>query len=93
MQTTQQDMPTLVNEPIVVGVVFAQGRIRPAWFIWRGRRYGQCQVTMQWHAREGATDFLYMSVTDGSGNSYELVLNQQRLSWRLAAVAGPDGAW
>jgi len=75
----------IIDEPIAVGAVFDRGRIRPAWFLWQGRRYDRCQVTLRWQTREGTAPILHLAVAAG-GATFELTLNQQTLAWRLAAV-------
>jgi hypothetical protein len=78
-------MATKIDEPITVGAVFRQGGVRPAWFIWRGRRYEVREVTMSWATAEGRERIRHVSVTDGA-SEFELALNQERLTWRLVAV-------
>ena len=78
-------MSTEVDEPIQVGAVFASGQVRPAWFLWRRRRFAIREITMRWQTQEGRTRLLHLGVTDGA-SVFELVLNQETLGWRLAAV-------
>jgi len=77
-------MAISVNEPIRVGAVFDHG-VTPVWFLWQGRRYHVKTVTMRWQTTEGRATLLHLSVTDHA-NLFELVLNQQTLSWAVAAV-------
>ena len=78
-------MATSLHEPIKIGVVFAQGVVRPAWFIWHGRRHDVQDVTLRWQTHEGTTPILHLNVTDGA-TSFELTCNQQTLAWQLVAV-------
>jgi len=79
-----------INERVSVGAVFEAGRVRPAWFLWRRRRYPVRGITQQWQARQGSATILHLGVTDGT-TLFQLALNQQTLTWSLAAVE-PDGA-
>ena len=83
-------MVTSINEPIRVGAVFERGQIKPAWFVWQGRRYEHCHVTMRWQTQLGTASILHLSLTDGL-NDFELTFNQHTLAWRLAAITGPGG--
>jgi hypothetical protein len=76
---------TRIDEPITVGAVFDHGQVRPAWFLWQGRRYDHCRVTMRWQTTEGASAILHLAVSDGS-TVFELTMNHRTLAWRLAAV-------
>ena len=78
-------MGTQVNEAVKVGVVFDRGAVRPAWFIWAGRRYAVREVTQRWQTKEGRSPILHLGVTDGA-NGFELAFNQETLSWSLAAI-------
>ena len=78
-------MATPIHEPITAGVLFDRARIRPAWFVWHGRRYAVREVTQCWRTTEGQAAILHLGVTDGA-TTFELTLNQQTLQWHLAAV-------
>lgn len=82
-------MGTHINEPIHIAVVFSHGAVKPAWFLWQGRRHDVREVTMRWQTRDGRDPILHLGVTDGA-NDFELTLNQQTLTWRVVSVAG-DG--
>jgi hypothetical protein len=84
-------MATAIREPIQIGVVFKAGVIRPAWFVWRNRKYTVREVTMRWQTAEGRASILHLGVTDGA-NVYELALNQETLSWWLYAVSASGEA-
>ena len=86
-------MGTSLNEPIKVGAIFHQGTVRPAWFLWHGRRYDVHEVTMTWHTSAGRARILHLGVTDGA-NGFELALNQETLIWRLmAAEPAESDSW
>ena len=78
-------MSTDIDEPLKTGVIFDRQLIRPAWFVWNGRRYAVRQVTQRWQTKEGQAPILHVGVTDGA-STFELTLNQHSLIWRLAAV-------
>lgn len=78
-------MTTLLNDPIIVGVIFHRGTIKPAWFIRRGRRYVLREVTMRWQTREGSAAILHLGVSDGA-TDFELAFNQQTLQWSLVST-------
>jgi len=78
-------MGARIREHVRTGVVFDQGRVSPAWFVWNGRRYRVREVTQRWSTKSGSETILHLGVTDGA-SVFELTLNQQTLVWRLAAV-------
>ena len=82
-------MSTEIHEPIKAGVVFDRSLVKPAWFIWNGRRREVREVTQRWQTTDGAATILHLGVTDGA-NVFELTFNQQTLAWHLASVEG-DG--
>ncbi|UCF29949.1 MAG: hypothetical protein JSV26_07595 [bacterium] len=76
-----------IQERVVVGAVFgAGGKMRPAWFIWRKRRYRISGITFSWSERRGSAILHHFTVTDGS-DLYELVLDGEALTWYLEKVA------
>ena len=84
-------MATVIDEPIKVGVVFEEAQARPAWFVWRSRRYVVREVTLCWRTQEGQATLLHLGATDGS-NLFELVFNLRTLGWRLHQVETDGGA-
>lgn len=74
-----------LNEPITVGAVFAPGSIRPAWFVWRGRRYKVDEVPYTWESREGLARLSHFSVVSGA-NVYAVCYNPVGASWELRGV-------
>ena len=78
-------MSASIDQPIKAGVVFNRGAIKPAWFIWSGRRYDVREVTQRWQTTEGRAMILHLGVTDGA-NLFELTFNQETLTWRLASI-------
>lgn len=83
-------MAVPIQELIITGVVFDRARLQPVWFIWNGRRIRVREVTQRWSTREGSAALLHLGVSDGA-TCFELVLNQQTLVWRLAAVESDPG--
>lgn len=75
-----------LSEKVIVGAVFGSGsRIRPAWFIWKGRRYKVKETTYSWTEKRGTAQLLHFAVTDGA-DLYELVLDNTSFSWKLEKV-------
>jgi len=79
-------MYEVIEEPIQVGVIFKGNKIRPRWFIWKGRKYPIREITFNWQDRKGEETLLYFSVSDGT-NIYEICFNQKRLNWFLSKVS------
>ena len=76
-------MPTRIDEKVVVGAVFGDGRaLRPAWFKWGARRIDVRELTYAWTRREGRALLRHFTVTDGS-TLYELLYNAETSEWRL----------
>ena len=82
-------MVTELDEPIQVEVFFAGGKVKPLWFLWRGRKIAVKETTFIWKHTEGASTFAHFSVTDGV-DTYELVLDSKCFSWKLHKV---ETAW
>lgn len=74
-----------LNEKITVGAVFAPGRIRPAWFIWRGRKYKVDEVAYDWESKEGLARLNHFSVVSGA-NVYAIAYNPAGQSWEIRGV-------
>jgi len=72
-----------INEPINVGAVFSGGRIRPIWFVWKGRQVRIHTIAFTWRTRAGSAGILHFSVSDGQG-LYEICYNAESFNWRLA---------
>ena len=83
-------MTTSIGEIIQVGAIFgSKTKLRPVWFIWRGREYHVQKVTYCWNEREGKALIRHFSVTDGA-NLYDLSYHAAEMNWYLAQVE--DGA-
>jgi len=74
-----------LNENITVGAVFSHGEVRPAWFLWRGRKYAVGEVTYTWESREGEARLRHFSVSSGA-NIYTLTYNGLACSWDMKGV-------
>lgn len=75
-----------INEHVKVGVVFGNGRkIKPKWFMWKGRLHKIQSVTYTWTSRQGRAIIYHFSVADGE-NLYELQYNTETSVWELAQV-------
>jgi len=78
-------MATEINEKIQVGAIFRGSKIRPAWFVWEGRKYVVKDVTYSWYARDGNVTYCHFSVTDGA-NLFEISFNLNTVEWRLNKI-------
>jgi hypothetical protein len=77
-----------LDQTIKVGAVFRGGSdIRPAWFIWEGRKYAIKEVNYAWMDRNGREKIHCFSVTDGT-NTYEISFNAERTVWKLNKICG-----
>lgn len=74
-----------LKELITVGAVFSPGQVRPAWFMWRGRRYDVASVAYEWESKEGAARLRHFSVVSGA-NVYAIAYNPVDASWELRGV-------
>jgi hypothetical protein len=74
-----------LNERISVGAVFSAGEMKPAWFLWRGRKYQVGEVTYAWESKEGMARLRHFSVMSG-GNVYNISYNPVEYTWELRGV-------
>jgi len=75
-----------LSAKVVVGAVFGSGNlVRPAWFIWNGRKYTVKETTYTWTERRGTGMLYHFAVTDGA-DLFELVLDNTSLAWTLEKV-------
>jgi len=74
-----------LTENITVGAVFSPGEMRPAWFLWRGRRYAVSEVTYAWESREGMARLRHFSVVAGA-NVYAICYNTHECAWEIRGV-------
>ena len=75
-----------ILEPVTVGVIFEPpARIRPAWFLWNGRKIRVVRTHHSWSEREGTATLYHFSVTDGT-DIFHLVMNNDAQSWHLEGV-------
>ena len=73
-------------EPVTVGVIFEPpAKVRPAWFIWNGRKIRILRTNHSWSQREGVNTLYHFSVTDGA-DTFHLVMNSETRSWHLEGV-------
>ena len=72
-------------ERINVGAVFSSGGVRPAWFMWRGRKYTVSEVAYAWESKEGMARLRHFSVVSGA-NVYCLAYNPLECSWEIRKV-------
>ncbi len=76
---------TEIDEPVKVGAVFENMKVRPRWFIWRKSKYNLKKITYNWVDFDGNTKILCFSVWDGK-NLYEISFNLRLVSWKLTKV-------
>ena len=75
-----------IGEPIKVGAIFEPpDGIRPAWFIWQGRRHIVREVTYTWGHREGICRVQNFAVSDGL-SLYHIAYNREGMNWLLVAI-------
>lgn len=78
-----------IGESVIVGAVFGSpSTVRPAWFIWNGKRYDIEETNFTWVERKGRTSLHHFAVSDGA-DIFELILNAETLTWRLEQVETP----
>ena len=74
------------HEQIAVGAIFDPAvRLRPAWFIWSGRKVKVVRTNSVWSEREGIATLYHFSVTDGT-DTFHLVMNSETQTWYLEEV-------
>jgi hypothetical protein len=72
-----------LGDVIKVGAVFGgDGKIRPVWFAWRGRRLAVERVNYVWQERDGAVRIYHYAVKVGA-TVYEMAFDGSRFTWRL----------
>ena len=79
-------MLELVNQPIEVLTVFAEGKLRPLRFKWRNRVVRVRQVTGEWAREEGIGPVRYFAVLAETSDYFELAYDVGRSRWRLCRV-------
>ena len=72
-------------ERITVAAVFRPGEMRPAWFVWRDRKYAVSEVTYTWESKEGLAKVRHFSVVSG-GNVYAIAYNPVECAWDMRGV-------
>jgi len=75
-----------INEAIAVRADFRGGTVVPVAFQRRGREYRVRRVNAHWVDRAGKHPRFYFSVTDESGDVYQLQLQASDLLWWLDSV-------
>ncbi|MBN2407079.1 MAG: hypothetical protein JXJ19_05230 [Elusimicrobia bacterium] len=76
---------TDINEPVKVGAVFENSRIRPKWFVWKKKKYILRKITYDWVDSSRGDKHLCFSVWDGR-NMYELSYSTRFFTWMLDRV-------
>ena len=76
-----------LNESVSVRADFQGGTVTPVAFRRRGREHRLRQVNTRWIDRAGKHPRFYFSVTDESGDVYQLQLQGGDLLWWLDSVS------
>ena len=80
-------MITQIDETIKVVAIFGGGRkLRPAYFLWKNRKYKILQITYTWTSWEGKAKIYHFSVVDADDNLFEICYNTESMVWRLVNV-------
>jgi hypothetical protein len=77
---------TDINAVISVGAVFANGKVIPMWFKWKGNRLEVKEVKKTWSTAVERVNTLHFSII-GPAGYYELSFNQKTLVWILEKTA------
>jgi hypothetical protein len=75
-----------IDEPVVVRADFRGGVVTPVAFRRNGREHRVARVNARWLDRAGRHPLFYFSVTDESGDVYQLHLQSADMLWRLDSV-------
>jgi hypothetical protein len=75
-----------LNEAVAVRADFQGGSVSPVTFERRGRQHRVARVNARWVDRAGRHPRFYFSVTDASGDVYQLQLQSGDLLWWLDSV-------
>ncbi len=79
-------MDSELIESITVGAIFEPPTsVKPAWFIWNGRKIRIVRTNHAWSEREGIATLYHFSVTDGT-DTFHLVMNNDTQSWHLEGI-------
>jgi len=81
-----------LNDPVDVLTAFAEGRIQPLRFRWRGRVIRIRRVTGEWNRREGQSLLKYFAVEGPGAASYELCYDPRGPRWILSRAWDDRGA-
>jgi hypothetical protein len=74
------------GEKVIVGAIFGSGaRIRPAWFLFGGRKVKVEKTNYMWTERRGR-DILHHFSVSSDGDIFHLVYSSEDLSWHLGLV-------
>ncbi len=76
-----------IDEAVAVRADFAGGTVTPVAFRRRGREHRVVRVNARWTDRAGKHPRFFFSVTDGSGDVYQLQLQAGDLLWWLDSVS------
>lgn len=76
-----------IDEAVAVRADFSGGAVTPVAFRRRGREHRVRRVNARWVDRVGKHPRFYFSVTDESGDVYQLQLHSGDLLWWLDSVS------
>ncbi len=78
-------MYTVINEPILVGVIFSSGRVIPRFFIWNRRKYKIQEITYFWRSKNGSFPVFHFAVTSYD-SVYEISYKLETSKWYIEKV-------
>lgn len=78
-----------MGESVEVMTKFERGRIKPMWFVWRGRDFRVKGLPMTWERKDGGRRFLCFAVDTG-GSLFELRLDRESYQFSVAGCQSSD---
>jgi hypothetical protein len=74
------------EEKIQVGVICGgEVRMRPEWFVWKGKRYQVSRVNHVWKESQGRELLYFFSVSDAV-NTYLLCYQAMNMEWKICGT-------
>jgi len=77
---------TNIDEVIQVAMLFRGEDIRPAAFVWNGRRYDVTRILLAHKTRHGDVLRWHFNVETSGNGQAELLFDTLSLSWRLNSL-------
>ncbi|MFH0766000.1 MAG: hypothetical protein V2A61_06240, partial [Calditrichota bacterium] len=76
-----------LDEPVEVIAHFAERRISPIRFLWKGRPHKIEAVRGRWTTMEGLRQRRHFAVSAGGVGACELTFDVESMEWRIRSVA------